>query len=361
MKILVDILTPKQCMLFSKLSARLEEEGHEVLRTTREYREVTQLLRLKGVDAKVVGRHGGGTLEGKLRASAERSLQLTYLIKEWKPDVVVSFSSPEAARVAFGLGVPHVCVNDSPHAEAVARLTVPLSERLLTPRVIPKRAWVGFGISADRIIQYNALDAWAWLRDLKPDESVLKQLDLDRSKPIITFRTEETFAAYLLGKTPKQSSIVPIAERLLEPSRDFQLVVVPRYEDQATVLKEVLGENAVVCGSVIDGPSLLSFTSIFVGAGGTMTIEAALLGVPAFSCYPDRPFLIERYLINKGLVVRETSPEEAAKKIVKTFDNLELARAKQREKARKLTKNFEDPTEVIASTVKDVARTYART
>lgn len=82
-----------------------------------------------------------------------------------------------------------------------------------------------------------------------------------------------------------------------------------------------------------------------------MTIEAALLGVPAFSCYPDEPFLIERYLINRGLIVRENNPDEAAEKIVKTFNNLELARAKQREKARKLTKHFEDPTEAIVRTL----------
>jgi len=356
-KVFLDILTPKQCMLFSRLSERLEEEGHHVLKTTRKYREVVQLLRLKGIDAKVVGEHGGGSLAGKLRASAERTLKLAPLIKEWKPDVAVSFSSPEAARVAFGLGIPHVCVNDSPHAEAVARLTVPLSKRLLTPRVIPKKAWVKFGISADRIVQFNALDAWAWLRSLKPNEGILKQLGLDRSKPILTFRTEETFAAYLLGKTSEKPLIIPIIERLLKASRDFQMVVIPRYEEQVLALREVLGENAVICDSIIDGPSLLSFTSIFVGAGGTMTIEAALLGVPSFSCYPGKPFLIERYLINQGLITRETSPEQAAKKIVKTFDNLELVKAKQKEKAQKLTKNFEDPTEVIVSTIKDVART----
>jgi len=344
-------------MLFSRLSERLEEEEHQVLKTTRKYREVVQLLRLKGIDAKVVGEHGGGTSAGKLRASAERTLKLAPLIEEWKPDVAVSFSSPEAARVAYGLGIPHVCVNDSPHAEAVARLTVPLSKRLLTPKAIPKKAWVRFGISVERIVQFNSLDAWAWLRSLRPNEGVLKQLGLDRSKPILTFRTEETFAAYLLGKTSEKPLIIPIVERLLKASRDFQIVVVPRYQDQVLALREVLGENAVICDSIIDGPSLLSFTSIFVGAGGTMTIESALLGVPTFSCYPDKPFLIERYLINQGLITRETSPEKAAKKIVKTFDNLELVKAKQREKARKLTKNFEDPTEVIASTIKGVACT----
>lgn len=357
MKILLDILTPKQCMLFSELSARFEGEGYEVLRTTREYREVTQLLQLKGIDAQVVGRHGGGTLEGKLRASIERTLQLASLIKEWKPDAIVSFSSPEAARVAFGLDIHNFCVNDSPHAEAVARLTVPLCKRLLTPKVIPKRAWIKFGISTDKIVQYNALDAWAWLRNLKPNESVLRELGLAKSKPIITFRTEETFASYLLGKTLKGSLIIPIVKRLHKASRDFQLVVVPRYEDQAPALKDALGKNVIVCESVIDGPSLLSFTSIFVGAGGTMTIEAALLGVPTFSCYPGKPFLIERYLMEEGLIVRETNPEEVTRKIFNAFDDLELVKAKLKEKRRKLVDYFEDPTEVIATTVKDVAQT----
>ena len=351
----VDILTPKQCMLFSRLSKRLESEGHQVLKVTREYREVVRLLALKGIDAKVVGKHGGGTLAGKLRASAGRILKLASLVKEWNPDVAVSFSSPETARIAFGLGTPHVCLNDSPHAEAVARLTIPLSKKLLTPKVIPKRAWFSFGISADKIIQYNALDAWAWLRDFEPDEDVLKQLGLDRSKPIVTFRTEETFAAYLLGKTPKKPLVIPMIEKLLKASRDFQTVVIPRYEKQAVAFQEILGKRAIVCESIIDGPSLLFFSSIFVGAGGTMTAEAALLGVPTFSCYPDEPFLIEKYLINKGLIIRETDPEKAAKKIMRTLNSLESVRAAQEEKARRLTQTFEDPIEVIASTVEDVA------
>jgi len=350
----MDILTPKQCMLFSKLSQKLEKEGHEILKTTREYREVVQLIRLKGIDAKIVGRHGGETVMGKLRASMERILQLASLIQEWKPDVTVSFSSPEAARVAFGLGIPHVCISDSPHAEAVMRLTVPFSERLLTPRMIPKRVWVKFGISTDRIIQYNALDAWAWLKDFKPDKKMLAQLGLDKSKPILTFRAEETFAAYLLGKTSEKPSIAPIIEKLLETPQDFQIVVVPRYEKQVAMLQKILGEKATVCKSVIDGPSLLSFTSIFVGAGGTMTIESALLGVPTFSCYPAEPYLIERYLINKELVVRETEPEKAAEKILKVFGNVEIAKERQRKNAERLTRSFEDPIDVIASTIQDV-------
>jgi predicted glycosyltransferase len=120
MNIIIDILTPKQCMFLSRLIEHLERRGHQVSKTTRKYREVNQLLRLKGLEATTVGRHGGGTLAGKLRANAQRILELTRIIDELKPDMAVSFSSPEMARVAFGLGIPHICISDSPHAEAVS-------------------------------------------------------------------------------------------------------------------------------------------------------------------------------------------------------------------------------------------------
>jgi hypothetical protein len=351
MKIHIDILTPKQCMFFAKLAERLKEKKHEILLTTREYREVVQLLCLKRIKAKVVGKHGGGKLFDKLRASTERTLQLANLVKKWKPDLTVSFSSPEAARVAFGLNIPHICINDSPHAEAVARLTIPLSKKLLTPKMIPIKAWTKFGISANNIIQYNALDAWAWLKDFKANDRILTELRLDRTRPIITFRAEETFAAYLLQKAQKIPRVVSLIQKLLQTSRELQIVALPRYENQATILENIFNKKVLICHSAVDSQSLLAFTSIFVGAGGTMTSEAALLGVPTFSCYPGKPYLIEKYLLSKGLTIRETSPEKLTRKILETLDNLSVAKEKQREKAEKLTSTFEDPIEVITKTI----------
>ena len=166
MRIMIDILTPKQCMLFWKLSEELKRRGHRVFNVSRQYREVVNLLKLKRLEAKIIGRHGGKELAGKLKASAHRILELASYFEEVDPDVAVSFSSPEMARVSYGLGVPHICINDSPHAEAVAKLTIPLSTKLLGPKIIPKESWTRYGISEDRIKQYNALDPWAWLKDL---------------------------------------------------------------------------------------------------------------------------------------------------------------------------------------------------
>ncbi|HYB92649.1 MAG TPA: DUF354 domain-containing protein [archaeon] len=353
-KVWIDILTPKQVYLFAELSRRLEAEGHNVLRTTRHYREVNELMALKGLDAVEIGRHGGKTLEGKLDAYARRVILLMDLAVKYKPDVAVSFSSPEAARVAFGLGIPHICVSDSPHAEAVCRLTIPLSKKLIAPKIIPLKVWRKYGVTEKTLVQYNALDPVAWIRTLRPDERVFEWLKVDPTKPIITFRAEEAFAAYLLGTaTDKEPVILPIIRELVEKLGDrVQFVAIPRYGEQAPVLRASIGERLTVPETAVDGPSLLSYTSIFVGAGGTMTAEAALLGVPTISCYPGKTTLVEKYLVKEGLVTRITDPKKTIRKTLQIFSKLDSYRAVQQERAKMLLAKMEDPIDVILREVK---------
>jgi len=164
MKVWIEVLTPKQALFFEPLYRALKREGHEALITTRVYREAEQTLKLKKLRFSVVGRHGGGTAFGKLLASAERITKLANLIQKWRPSVAVSFSSVEASRVAFGLGIPHVAANDSPHSWMVARLTIPLTTFLCCPWIIGRSVWEEFGGPLRRVILYRALDPAAWLK-----------------------------------------------------------------------------------------------------------------------------------------------------------------------------------------------------
>ena len=61
--------------------------------------------------------------------------------------MVVSFCSPETARISFGLGIKHIAFSDTPHADAVMQLTVPLIQKLLIPQIIPKNEFVKYGIN----------------------------------------------------------------------------------------------------------------------------------------------------------------------------------------------------------------------
>lgn len=346
MKIWVDILTPKQANLFSIFSRRLKERGHELIITTRRYREVNELLELRGVDARAIGRHGGGSLRDKLVESAKRTAALGKVMGRERPEATISFSSPEAARVSYGLRIPYYCISDSPHAEAVCRLTVPLASKLFAPMIIPKRAWTGYGIASRHIVRYNALDPVVWLRDLKPSQDVVRELGLSKDRPIVVVRPDEEFAAYLMeGKGTKESVITQVIEEL-GSAHGLQLVALPRYDHQAGVLRRRFQSRLIVPTSVVDAVSLLAHASLFVGAGGTMTTEAALMGVPSISCFPSEPTFVERYLIRLGLVERITRPN----KIVKRAEEI-LARPtykeRQRINARRLISHMEDPLKVI--------------
>ncbi len=161
MRVWFDILTPKHTLFFEPLCREIANGRNEMLITTRVYREAVEALRLRRLPFRIVGEHGGGTKLGKLLASGSRVVKLARLVEDWKPDVSISFSSPEAARVAFGLGIPHVAANDSPHSWHVARLSIPLSRYVCSPWLVRRRVWLSFGARADGIVSYRALDAAA--------------------------------------------------------------------------------------------------------------------------------------------------------------------------------------------------------
>ena len=73
--------------------------------------------------------------------------------------------------------------------------------------------------------------------------------------------------------------------------------IAERYEGRAHVIQ-----------NVIDGTSLISLASVFIGAGGTMTAEASLLGKPTISIAPLH-FYVEKYLLSAGLY-REPAPRK---------------------------------------------------
>jgi hypothetical protein len=348
MKVWLDILTPKQANLLGELHRRLESKGFKTFLTTREYREVNELLQLKGLKATPIGRHGGEKLEEKLVESSKRVLTLAKMVAEQNVDVAISFSSPEAARVAFGLKIPHYCISDSPHAEAVSRLTIPLSQKLFTPWIIPVHVWTRYGINPRAVVRYRALDPIAWLPNYKKNAKALDALNLDLSKPIIVVRTPEEYASYL---SDRHSSIVSkvtdtVAKITEVNDESSQIVILPRYDFQGERFRKRFGSRVIVPEHVIDSPSLMQVSSVFLGGGGTMTAEAALLGVPVISYYPGDATFVERFLIDYGLVERILDPGRIAQRasaICKSQDFREF----YQKKSAKLMRSMEDPLRII--------------
>ena len=342
MKIWIDILTPKQ-LLFSEPIIEKLGPKHDILCTSREYNEVSKLAKIRDFDLIFVGKHGGGDKESKLKASIDRIEKLSKKIKKFGPDVVISFGSPEAARISFGLGIKHIMFCDSPHANAVMRLTIPLIQKLLIPYVIPKKEFSKFGINQKDIVQYKAVDAIVTMQR-KINENITSPFKNNNKKNIL-IRVEEEEAAY----TSKSSKIIPIIKKIANDYKDENIVVLGRYTQQIINLQKTVGKKVKVIKMSFDGKYLLNKSDIFIGSGGTMTAESALMGIPTIS-YNAVPNIIENFLVKKSLVKRETDPNRVSNEIKRIFRR----KSEQNQKrAVKVVKQMEDPIQKLEKIIKN--------
>ncbi len=342
MKIWIDILTPKQ-LLFSEPIIEKLGEKNDILCTSRKYEEITKLAKIRNFDLVFVGKYGGDKKMSKLVASIERMEKLSRKIKVFSPDIVISFCSPEAARISFGLGIKHVAFCDSPHAEAVMRLTLPLIQKLLIPNIIQKNEFSKYGIDKENIIPYKAIDAAVTIKRKINQEETLPFKDNKRKNILI--RVEEEAAAY----TSKSSKIIPIIKQIVNEYSKENIVILGRYTKQIQNIQKIIGKKAKIIKMTFDGKHLLNNTDIFIGSGGTMTAESALMGIPTIS-YNAVPNIIEKFLVRKKLVKRETNPEKISrhiKKILESSNNVNQKRAK------KIMSQMENPIQKLIKVIKE--------
>ena len=332
MKIWIDILTPKQ-LLFSESIVKKLGKKHDLLCTSRNYDEVSKLAKIRDFDLVFVGKHGGLDKKTKLEASIDRIEKLSRKIKTFSPDIVISFCSPEAARISFGLGIKHIVFCDSPHAHAVMRLTLPLIQKLLIPYVIPKNKFSKYGIDEKNIIQYKAIDAVVTIQRKINQKATLPFKKNNRKNILI--RIEEEEASY----TSKSSKIIPIIRKILNDYGNENIVILGRYTRQIKNLQKLIGKKIKIVKMSFDGKYLLNNTDIFIGSGGTMTAESALMGIPTIS-YNAVPNIIENFLVKKYLIKRETNPNKISNQINQIFES---SNKENQKKARKIVNQMEDP------------------
>ena len=342
MKIWIDILTPKQ-LLFSEPIIEKLRKKHDLLCTSRDYDEVSKLAKVRNFDLIFVGRHGGNDKKTKLMASIDRMGKMSRKIEVFSPDLAISYCSPEAARISFGLGIKHIAFCDSPHANAVMRLTLPLIQKLLIPHVIPKNEFSRYGIDKKNIISYKAIDAVVTIkRKINQNESLPFK---NNKRKNILIRIEEEEASY----TSKSSKIIPIIKKIVNHYNNENIVILGRYAKQIQNLQKIVGKKAKIVKMSFDGKHLLNNTDIFIGSGGTMTAESALMGIPTIS-YNAVPNIVEKFLVKKHLVKRETNADRISDYIRETFESTNKI---NQNRAKKIVRQMEDPIQKLMKVIKE--------
>ena len=289
MKVWYDACTGKHVRYGVAIAKRLRNLGHEVILTTRRHPDTLPLAEFLNEKFITVGRYNPKSLLTRLKESTRRQLLFCKIFEKNTPDVAISHGSVEQCRVAFGLGVPIILTFDAPQADAVNRLTLPLTNYVVASKAIPRKILQTYNVKGE-VIMFDGVDEVAWIKGFEP------KIRYDFGEPLIVVRQFEAKAVYAKEKM----DFFVLAKKL---TRFGKVVFLPRYGRRAI-------KGLIVPEEFVDSANLVVQADLFIGAGGTIAREAALQGTPAIIIKPFQNQYVNEYLVRKGFPIFEAKPSE---------------------------------------------------
>ena len=300
----MDMTASAHVLVFRPLIEILRARGDEVEITAREYAQTLQLLELHGLEATVIGRHGGRSRFAKARAMAGRLRALRRWAKGRGFDVALAHGSHELTMTARRLGVPSSTTFDYEWAYLQHKLGCRAATKVVVPDAIPPERLRPYGVDDGKLLQYEGLKEEYYLADFEPDTSVLDELRLDTARVLVVLRPPPDVSLYHRHSNP----LFPQTLDFLGRREDVHAVVIPRTDEQRDFVRRLALPSVVVPERAVDAQSLIALSDVVVSAGGTMNREAAALGVPVYTTYGGRLGGVDEALIRDGRLVPLTDP-----------------------------------------------------
>ena len=304
MKVWVDMTASAHVLVFRPLIGLLQEQGHEVEITSREYAQTQQLLELHGLESTVIGRHGGRSRLGKARSLTSRLRALRHWAKPRDFDVALAHGSHELTLSARGLGIPSATTHDYEFALLQHHLGLRAATRVVFPEAIPAERLARFGVRPPKLLQYPGLKEEYYLYDFEPDRTVLDELLVNRARTIVVVRTPPDVSLYHRRSNPFFPRLLAYMGR----ESGVHAVVLPRSPEQRDYVRSLSLPSLIVPDHAVDAQSLIALADLVVSAGGTMNREAAALGVPVYTTYGGRIGGVDEMLIRDGRLRPLTDP-----------------------------------------------------
>jgi uncharacterized protein len=301
-RIWVDLTNSPHVLVMRPLIAAMRADGHEVEVTARDFAQTLELCERLGVDHTSIGRHRGGRLASKGLGLASRSVALVRWARGRRFDVAVGHGSNDVMVAAAALRIPSATAFDYEFAAVQHHVNCRLARAIVVPEAIPPERLHPYGADG-KLQRYEGLKEEYYLADFEPDEAVLRELSLDRSRPLVVVRTPPEVSLYHRFENPLFRGVL---ERLR--GSDAQAVVLPRTRAQREELAALGG--FIVPERAIDAQSLVSYADLVISAGGTMNREAVALGTPVYTTFEGRLGAVDEALLAEGRLRRLEHPEE---------------------------------------------------
>jgi predicted glycosyltransferase len=307
-RIWIDITAPAHVLVFRPLIEIFRARGDEVEVTAREYAQTVQLLDQHGIEAELIGGHGGRSRVRKLTTMATRLAGLRRWARGRRFDAALAHGSHHLTMTARALGIASSTTFDYEWARLQHQLGCRAASYVIVPEAIPPERLTRYGVHPPKLRRYPGLKEEYYLSDLEPDAGVLERLglELEDARVLVVVRTPPDIALY--HRTTNE-----LFPRLLDGlgrNEEVAAVVLPRTAEQGNAVRALGLQSLVVPKEAVDAQSLIALSDLVVSAGGTMNREAVALGVPVYTTFGGRLGGVDEELIREGRLRRLADPGE---------------------------------------------------
>lgn len=265
MKILVDINHPAHVHYFRNFIGEMQKRGHEVLVTATEKEMTYRLLEQYHIAFYRMGPHRKSVLR-KIINLPIMDLKMIQAAKTFRPDIFVAYGSIRAAHAAAVLRRPCINFEDTEHETGQIALFLPFVTCVCTPSCFR-------GDLGPKQVRFRGYLELAHLHPNRfvPDPSVLREAGLAETDTFTIVRFVAWGATHDLGHHGITDKVGFV--RALE---QYGRVIITSEGDLPPELRP---NQMKIPPEKIH--HLLSYATLYVGEGGTMAAEAAVLGTPS--------------------------------------------------------------------------------
>jgi predicted glycosyltransferase len=297
MRIWFDISNSPHVLMFRDLIYDLKLQGHDIVITSRPLANTIELLDQNNISHTPVGIHYGKNIFMKMFGYPIRVFYLWKYLRDKKIDLAVSQSSFHSPLVSYLLGISSIYTNDNEHAIGNIPAFM-FAKRIFVPESFAFSNIGLMGLIQRKVIRYPGIKEgiYLWRKSdhvlQKKNQSVVQQQKL-------FVRPEPSTAQYYKGGANFLDEFINQAKSI------YSITILPRNHDQILHYTSDAFRGIHVATAPLTFDEIAKECSLFIGAGGSMTREMAMVGIPTISVYQDELLEVDKLLIDAGQMLHK--------------------------------------------------------
>lgn len=280
----------------------LKNNGHNVIVFAIKKEMTIELLEEYNIEYKVVAKSTGKNLLSKSFILLKIIILMIFFLRKFKPDYFIGRATPTQAIVSWLFRKPHLAFADTEHSKISLTLSKIFKSNFITTVNFKKDL-------GENHIRLNTFKELAYLHPDKfvPNSDVLKEIGLNNGEDFYILRFVSWQADHDIG----QKGLTDEGKRkLIDYLKDKGKIIIT---SESPLPKEF--EEYRMSISPTKMHDLLYYASMYIGEGGTMASESAVLGTPSILVNTLNAGVFEELENKYGLLFRITDEKKVLEKV----------------------------------------------